>query len=241
MEKFIILDVETANEVPDTLVYDLGYIVADKNGKIYEQKSMVVSDIYTEEKDLMEKAYYAHKIPLYEKRLKDKSARYVSIFTARKYLHNSIKKYGVKNIYAYNANFDRNALNTTQRYLSKSKYRYFLPYGINFNCIWHMACQTICNRMDYCLFCLKNGYYTEKGNMTTNAETVYKFLTKNQSFEEEHTGLSDVKIELEILQKCLTYHEKTKEYIYRGCFKIPQAKFKRTKNLYEIKHAEMAV
>ena len=77
--------------------------------------------------------------------------------------------------------------------------------------------------------------------MTTNAETVYKFLTKNQSFEEEHTGLSDVKIELKILQKCLTYHEKTKEYIYRGCFKIPQPKFKRVKNLYEIKHAEMAV
>ena len=32
--------------------------------------------------------------------------------------------------------------------------------------------------MDYCWYCLKNGYYSTRGNMTTNAETVYKYLTK---------------------------------------------------------------
>ena len=63
--------------------------------------------------------------------------------------------------------------------------------------------------------------------MTTNAETVYKYLTKNADFEEEHTGLADVHIELEILCKCLTYHEKINRNINRGCFRIPQKKFKK--------------
>lgn len=63
--------------------------------------------------------------------------------------------------------------------------------------------------------------------MTTNAETVYKYLTKNADFEEEHTGLADVRIELEILCKCLTYHEKINRNINRGCFHIPQKKFKK--------------
>ena len=231
MDKFIVLDVETANEVPDTLVYDIGFIVADATGKVYETYSMVVSDIYTEEKNLMEQCYYAHKLPLYEERLQQKKAKYVSIFTARRYIKAMIRKHKIKKVYAYNANFDRNALNTTQRYLSKSKYRYFLPYGTEVCCIWHIACQTICNTMAYCHFCAKNGYYSEKGNMITNAETVYKFLTKDKDFEEEHTGLSDVMIELKILCECLKFHDRgISQKIYRGCFWIPQKKFKKIKD-----------
>ena len=48
-------------------------------------------------------------------------------------------------------------------------------------------------------FCEKHEYFTEKGNYSTTAETVYKFITKNTDFEEEHTALADSLIELEIL------------------------------------------
>ena len=226
-EKFIILDVETANDIPDTLVYDLGFAVADRNGNIYEEKSFVISDIFTEEKDLMQECYYKSKLPLYEQRIADRTAKKVSLFTARRELARLINKYNIKTVYAYNASFDRNALNTTQRYLTKSKYRWFLPYGVEVHCIWHMACQTICQKMDYAYFCAKNGFYSQKQNMTTNAETVYKYLEKNLDFEEEHTGLSDVHIELKILAECLKYHEKVNEYIYRGCYNLPQKKFKK--------------
>ena len=40
------------------------------------------------------------------------------------------EKYNVKAIMAHNMRFDYNATQTTQRYLTKSKYRWFLPYGI---------------------------------------------------------------------------------------------------------------
>lgn len=226
-EKFIVLDVETANDIPDTFTYDVGFVVADRSGKIYHEHSFVVSDIFIKEKELMQSCYYVNKLPLYEKRIADNEVKVASIFTVRRLIAKYIAEYNIKRVYAYNASFDRNALNTTQRYLTKSKYRWFFPYGIEICCIWHMACQTICNRMDYCLYCAKNGFYSKKGNMTTNAETVYKYLVKDKDFEEEHTGLADVRIELKILCKCLTYHEKINRNINRGCYHIPQKKFKK--------------
>ena len=228
-EKFIVLDVETANDIPDTFTYDVGFVVADRSGEIFHEHSFVISDIYTEEKELMQSCYYANKLPLYEKRIAEKSVKVASIFTVRRLIKKYMDMYNITKVYAYNASFDQNALNTTQRYLTKSKYRWFFPYGTKVCCIWHMACQTICNRMDYCWYCLKNGYYSKNGNMTTNAETVYKYLSNNIDFEEEHTGLSDVKIELEILCKCLSYHEKINRNINRGCYWIPQKKFKKIK------------
>ena len=63
-EKFIVLDVETANDTVDALTYDIGFIVADRHGNIYERHSFCVYDIYCCEKDLMQSAYYAHKLPL---------------------------------------------------------------------------------------------------------------------------------------------------------------------------------
>ena len=226
-EKFIVLDVETANDIPDTFTYDVGFVVADRSGKIYHEHSIVVSDIFIKEKELMQSCYYANKLPLYEKRIAGNEVKVASIFTVRRLIAKYIAEYNIKKVYAYNASFDRNALNTTQRYLTKSKYRWFFFFCFEICCIWHMACQTICNRMDYCLYCAKNGFYSKKGNMTTNAETVYKYLTKDKDFEEEHTGLADVRIELKILCKCLTYHEKINRNINRGCYHIPQKKFKK--------------
>lgn len=226
-EKFIVLDVETANDIPDTLTYNVGFVVADRSGTIYHEHDYVISDIFTEEKELMQSCYYANKLPLYNERITNGSVKVASIFTVRRLIAKYITEYNIKKVYAYNASFDRNALNITQRYLTKSKYRWFFPYGVEICCIWNMACQTICNRMDYCLYCAKNGFYSQRGFMTTNAETVYKYLTKNAEFEEEHTGLADVRIELEILCKCLTYHEKINRNINRGCYHIPQKKFKK--------------
>ena len=51
----------------------------------------------------------------------------------------------------------------------------------------------------YVNFCNDNGYVTEKGNIQTKAEIVYRYLKNDKTFEEEHTGLSDCKIEYEIL------------------------------------------
>ncbi len=223
---YLVLDVETANSTDDALVYDLGYVVCDKKGNIYEADSFIVSDIFFEEADLMQSAYYAKKIPTYLEGIKNRAFNVVTFKQAREKLLNAIKNYKVEAVCAYNANFDYTALNTTQRWLTKSKYRYFLPYGIKVYCIWHMACQLICTQKNYIRFCLENGFVSPSGNIKTSAETVYAYMTNNADYDENHTGLEDVLIETKILAKCFAQHKRVEKNINRFCWRIPQAKAK---------------
>ena len=205
---YLVLDVETANSLDDALVYDIGGAVTDKQGRIYESFSFTIRDIFVYERALMKTAYYAEKIPSYIEELRAGSRVMVDFWQARKYILSLMRKYNINDVCAYNASFDRNALNTTQRWLTKSKYRYFFPYNTNFICIWNMACQTLCQRKTYKEFCEQHNLTSNrKGepnakNYSTSAETVYKYLTLNPQYEEEHKGYNDVKIETYIMKRC---------------------------------------
>ena len=205
---YLVLDTETANGLDDPIVYDVGGCVCDKQGRIYEKFSFVIRDIFVYERKLMESAYYAEKIPEYVESLRIKERTMVNFYEARHYILDLIKKYNIKDVAAYNAHFDRNALNTTQRWLTKSKYRYFFPYGINFVCIWNMACQTLCQRKTYREFCERNNFTSNRErNYSTSAETVYRYLILNPNFTEEHKGLDDVLIEVYIMRRCFESHK----------------------------------
>ena len=97
-EKFIVLDVETANDIPDTLTYDVSFVVADRGGTIYHEHAFAISDIFTEEKELMQSCYYAHKLPLYEQRIAEKSIKVASIFTVRRLIKKYMDKYNIKKV-----------------------------------------------------------------------------------------------------------------------------------------------
>ena len=223
---YLVLDVETANSTDDPLVYDLGFAVCDRKGNIYEAESYVVSDIFYKETELMQTAYYHEKLPKYYKGIKEKAFKVINFYMAKKRIADLIEKYNIKAVCAYNASFDTKALNTTQRYLTNSKYRYFLPYGTEVYCIWHMACQVICTQKRYIKFCLDNGFVSESGNIKTSAETVFAYMTKNEKYEECHTGLQDVLIETQIMAKCFAQHKKMNKKINRLCWRIPQSKVK---------------
>ena len=223
---YLVLDVETANSTDDPLVYDLGFAVCDRKGNIYEAESYVVSDIFYKETELMQTAYYHEKLPKYYKGIKEKAFKVINFYMAKKRIADLIEKYNIKAVCAYNASFDTKALNTTQRYLTNSKYRYFLPYGTEVYCIWHMACQVICTQKRYIKFCLDNGFVSESGNIKTSAETVFAYMTKNEKYEECHTGLQDVLIETQIMAKCFAQHKKMNKKINRLCWRIPQSKAK---------------
>lgn len=224
---YLVLDTETANGLEDPLVYDLGYAIIDKHGTIFKTESFIVSDIFYQN-DLMTSAYYARKIPMYYKDIKVGTRKVVNLYTARKILLDDIEEWRIEAVLAYNMAFDYRATTTTQRYETKSKYRYFLPYGVPIWCIWNMACHSICNTRQYVNFCLQNGEVSNAGNIKTSAETVYKFITKNPQFTESHTALEDVLIEAQIFVKCVkregigSIHTK----INRGCWRIPQRTLK---------------
>ena len=223
---YLVLDVETANSTNDPLVYDLGFAVCDRKGNIYEAESYVVSDIFYKETELMQTAYYHEKLPTYYEGIKEQAFKVINFYTAKKRIADLIEKYNIKAVCAYNALFDTKALNTTQRYLTNSKYRYFLPYGTEVYCIWHMACQVICTQKRYIKFCLDNGFVSENGNIKTSAETVFAYMTKNEKYEECHTDLQDGLIETQIMAKCFAQHKKMNKKINRLCWRIPQSKAK---------------
>jgi hypothetical protein len=67
---YMTIDTETTNtggnNFKDPLAYDLGLAVHDRYGNVYATKSLVIYDIYALEKELMQSAYYADKLPKYE-------------------------------------------------------------------------------------------------------------------------------------------------------------------------------
>ena len=59
------------------------------------------------------------------------------------------------------------------------------------------------NDQKYGEFCYNNDFLTKRGQRRYTAEILYRFLTNNLDFVEEHTGLEDAEIEAQILMDCL--------------------------------------
>ena len=223
---YLVCDIETANITEDALAYDIGLAICDRQGTIYEKHSFICKEIFIDEAELMKSAYYAHKIPEYNSGIQDGTRKVATLYEIRAKVFEMYQFWHYKAIMAYNAYFDNCGLNRTQRYITKSKYRWFFPYGVPVHCIWHMACQVICTQKKYYNFCINNNFISKSGNISTSAETVYRFLTQNPNFEEEHKGLEDVLIETKIFAECIKKKKKMDRKIYRCCWRIPQRKVK---------------
>ena len=201
---YIVFDCETANTMDDPFVYDLGWSVIDDNFNVLVERSFVNADIFIEEKDLMKVAYFADKIPQYVAEIADGTRELRRFETIRRAFALDCKMFGVTEIYAHNARFDYKALQTTQRYLTKSKYRWFFPFGVEICDTLKMARQTFGKCDEYKEFCIENGFTLANGKTPRfTAEILYRFITKDLQFKEEHTGLADVRIEREIFRHCV--------------------------------------
>ena len=205
---YLTIDTETCNDMDNPLVYDIGGAVHDKQGNVLEAFSFVIYETFVGMQDVMASAYYAEKIGNYEDDLKAGLRKMVTYYTARKHIHDLCKKYNIKSIIAHNMRFDYRATTTTQRYLTKSKYRYFLPYGVELWDTMKMAQDTICKEWGYRTWCKSNGYITKTGRVKSTAEILYRYITGQNGFIESHTGLEDVLIEKEIFVACMNKHKK---------------------------------
>ena len=218
----LVIDTETANgtvtkegktDFRDCQVYDFGYAVIDKRGNVYDTGSFVNSQIF-EKNYFMESAYYADKIPQYKEDIKSGKRVLTDWFNIKQEVKRICDLYNIKAICAHNAAFDVRACNSTQRYLTKSKFRYFFPYGIE---IWDslkMARDVILKQPTYIRFCEKNGYTTAKGKPKATAEILYRYIILDNDFIEKHTGLEDVLIEKEIIAYCFRQKQKMRKCLY---------------------------
>ena len=202
MEKYIMLDTETTNSLDDPICYDVGFAVVDREGAIYETYSFVVAEVFLNE-ELMESAYFIEKVPQYWEDIKKGTRKLAKFNTIRKVLAETMKKYNTNIVIAHNARFDYRSTAKTQRYLTKSKYRYFLPYGTEVWDTLKMAREVLKNDVDYDNFCYNNNYVTKRGCKRFTAEILYRFFTGDNDFVESHTGLEDVTIEKVIFAECM--------------------------------------
>ena len=202
---FLVVDTETCNTIDDPFAYDVGFAVVKATGEVLEAHSYVVADIFLD-KDLMASAYFADKIPQYWEEIKSGKRILRRYKTIKSILRDVVAQYGIRYVVAHNASFDYRSLNYTQRLLTSSKWRYFLPWGVQMWDTLKMARECLGKNEEYRQFCIDNGYTygkEDKPQLRYTAEIVYRFLTGNLDFVEEHTGLEDVLIEKDILAYCI--------------------------------------
>lgn len=210
---YLMTDTETTNDIECPLVYDIGFAVIDENGKVYASYSYVNADIFCDD-ELMESAYFAEKIPQYWDDIKSGKRILKSFRSIERIFRRVCKDWDIQGIVAHNAQFDYNALNTTKRYITTSRYRYFFPFGVKIVDTLKLSRKVFGKNDDYRNFCISNNYVTSNNQNRYTAEIIYRFLTKCNDFMEEHTGLADCMIEKDIFCHCLATETVENGYLW---------------------------
>ena len=212
-----ILDTETAGKFGASLIYDIGWVVLDKELNISTVKEYLVKEVF-ENDLLMNTAYYKGKRPKYIERVAQGEIELLPFRDIINELMSDMKKHRAKVLSAYNVAFDNRVIRQTMEVVASD----LLPKWDKFNaklsklCIWDLATDTLMQNEDFKEVAYEQGWISEKGNFSTGAEVAYRYLTKDYSFIEEHTALADVFIEYEILHHCLTTFKGRVNYGLKG-------------------------
>lgn len=201
-EKIMVFDTETVN-IEKCFCYNVGYVIVDLNGQVFEQKDFVVEQMWNN-KALFETSYYANKKTLYVSALRGRRARLKKYGFIMREMINDIKKYNITKAFAYNSNFDTKVFDFNCEWYKCSNP---LDYVETFD-IWGFTSELVSKRLDnnnYKNFCQHNNLISDSGNIQNNANAWGKYLLNNMEWEEEHTALSDSLIETQILLYCLEY------------------------------------
>lgn len=190
----LVLDTETIGGT-DPRIYNIGWVICDtETGRIVKARDYVIREIF-EDDALMSHAYYANKRPLYDQRIKDGACKAVYWNYACFRLAFDIALFRVAELYAYNSRFDMRTIASTCKQFGTSDNP--APY---IDDIMDYV-DVITDTPEYQEFCRSNGFLTKHKTprCQTKAETLYRFLTQNPGYIEEHTALADSRIELHIL------------------------------------------
>lgn len=221
----MILDTETCNiEQTDTvkrgnnLTYNIGFsIMTPCNGEVLTTRSYIIDEIFFGERDRMASCYYAEKIPQYIDGLWTGDYEVASFYTVLMEIEAMCKEFDITAICAHNAAFDIDALNTTLAYLTGYRLQ-ALPHNVEIWDSMKMANSVFGKRPSYRKYCEKNGFMTKHATPRPRltAEILYRFISNDIDFVEEHTALADVMIEIEIVLACYRSHQKFERVLYEA-------------------------
>ena len=203
-KKILILDTETADLTGS--VYDLGFVITDRTGAVYQTYNALVEEIFTDSKKMMG-AFYASKLfTHYSKMLANQEIGFASWLQIVEAIQKAIEEHAVETIAAYNLGFDRRVMRNTHVALGGTGA--ICPAGLKQLDIWQFACETRLSQATYKKIARENGWVSSAGNIRTGAEYAYRFCSGDFGFIEDHTALSDCMIEKDILVSCYATKKK---------------------------------
>ena len=198
IQKKIILTLDT--EACDLAgnVYDVGYTIHNRRGEILTTYNALVAEIFTDASKMMG-AFYAKKLFTHYAPMLDRGdISLVSWADIVAQIQADVETFGVNVLAAYNLGFDRRVMRQTNGLLGNGP---ILP-AMDMLDIWQFACETKLSTATYKQIARCNGWVSDKGNIRTGAEYAYRFCSGDHGFIEDHTALSDARIEVAILAEC---------------------------------------
>ena len=199
----------TLNVKESILPFEIGMKILDtETMKVVKEKSYLVRKFFNN-KYIMLSTFSATKYPNYFEKLEnDKRYKTMSVNDISKDIEKTISRYAIKIMVAHNGNFDKTAMA-----------RLFEDFGVNnpfenIDLLDTMELSKIITfSKDYANYCLENKdrlnsmkdscFITNSGRVRTTAQAIYCYISNNSQFEEAHTGLEDIDIEIEIFKYSL--------------------------------------
>jgi len=204
---FAILDIETITDA--RLAFDIAWIVKDSKGNTLEKRNYLVREIMdTPFASILIRrdSFMKNKANFYMDGIAFNSFNIANLDYISDDFATIAARYHAKVVMcAYNAKFDYSVLNDNmQAYYGVD----FFDDNVEVVDIMTMALATICDTNKFVRWCQLNNMVTAKGNVKTNAETVYAYLTRDSEFVEAHHALQDCEIEADIYFKTRKYRKK---------------------------------
>jgi hypothetical protein len=193
-----IFDTETTS-LEKPFCYNIGYVIVDtETRETVLQREYVVEQVWSN-LELFCSAYYADKRPDYVKRMRGRTVTMEKYGYITQQMIRDFKSFKVEQAYAYNSPFDEKVFNFCCEW-----FKTINPFEIvNVFDIRGYVHNKIAFTPEFKQFCEVNEYFTESGNYSTTAETLFRYITNNNDFNEAHTALDDSKIESQILFDCI--------------------------------------
>lgn len=212
-EKYLMfIDTETIGSLfakESVLPFEIGMKIFDtETQKVVKEKSYLVRKFFNN-KYIMLSSFSATKYPSYFEKIEtDKRYKVYSVKEIAQDIEKIANRYNIKIMVAHNGGFDKNAMT-----------RLFEEFGTNnpFEKIDLLdtmeLSKVITYSKDYTNYCIENKnrlnsvkescFITNSGRVRTTAQAIYCYLSNNSQFEEAHTGLEDIDIEIEIFKASL--------------------------------------
>lgn len=192
-----VFDTETTS-LDKPFCYNIGYIIIDSdNWKVLARRSYVVEQVW-HNLPLFSTAYYAEKRPLYVADMRAHNTIMDKFGYICRQMTRDFNLYSVDTAFAYNSPFDEKVFDFNCDWFKCNN-----PFDtVEIKDIRGFAHQFLVND-SFKKFCEEYEYFTETGNYSTTAETMYRYVSENTDFIEAHTALDDAIIEAEILRACV--------------------------------------